>query len=90
MENEDSLYALIAELEARITILEKVCEELEGEIEELQDMYLKVDPKLKYFTHKQSHTLMAMALHAPTVATAPSVRGRCHRCERRSPCQPQP
>ena len=49
MENEDSLYALIAELEARITILEKVCEELEGEIEELQDMYLKVDPKLKYF-----------------------------------------
>ena len=49
VEEGDSLYARIAELEARITILEKVCEELEGEIEELQDMYLKVDPKLKYF-----------------------------------------
>jgi len=49
MEDGDSLYARIAELEARITILEKVCEDLEGEIEELQDMYLKVDPKLKYF-----------------------------------------
>ena len=41
MEDGDSLYARIAELEAFILVLE-------GEIEELQDMYLKVDPKLKY------------------------------------------
>jgi hypothetical protein len=40
MEDGDSLYAHIAELEALIL-------ELEEEIEELREMYLKVDPKLK-------------------------------------------
>ena len=38
MEDGDSLYALIAELEALI-------DELEQECEELRDMYLKLDPK---------------------------------------------
>ena len=48
MEDGDSLYARIAELEAIITKLLQECEELEEECEELRDMYLKVDPKLKY------------------------------------------
>ena len=42
MEDGDSLYARIAELEA-------IIDELEEECEELRDMYLKVDPKCEKF-----------------------------------------